>query len=764
MPRTISFLPMLAQSPLIANFMMTDNETLAARVEGAQSDGETPSASNSLLGSPTQTSSADTSLENSLLRETDRLDRLRPYPGILPCFLDGQAKLQELRRAKQPVSVDGRSLSVPALVVIARYDAEVKLDDRPDVKDAVLASRKALEDKLKSNTSIYGVSTGFGGSANTRTSHFNALGASLLQHHHSGILPLPNSQADLPLPLGDDYASLSMPVSWVRGAMVVRMNSLARGHSGVRWETVEQLGELVNRGVTPLVPLRGSISASGDLTPLAYVAGAISGHPHIRVRTRTPGEIVRASDPKLGLPPLRLQDKENLGIMNGTAFSAALGALAVHESVQLALLAQVCTALGTEALLGTQASHVPFIHDVCRPHPGQVECARTIHELLEGSGLATTGAVEKEVTIQEDGGHLRQDRYPLRTAAQYLGPWTEDILAAHATVTLECNTTTDNPLIDGTTGHVHHGGNFQAMAVTSAMEKTRLALFHVGKLLFAQLTELLNPLLNNGLPPSVAASEPSTDYHAKGLDINAASYVSEMGYLANPVSTHVQSAEMHNQAVNSLAFISARQTLTAIDVLSMLVSTYLYVLCQAIDIRVLQAEFSRPLPDILDSLLVSHFSISSDPALIRDLKQAIHGALLTSSTQDTHERMLHVAEASSLPLYRLGLPAVAVQAFVTDLSATLETRYNALRLDFLAGARGELTRVYMAPKTRKMYTFIREELGISMHGLVNSNGFLGKNGETDFGERSVGESVSVIYDAIRSGRVEKVLAGIFCDA
>lgn len=113
---------------------------------------------------------------------------------------------------------------------------------------------------------------------------------------------------------------------------------------------------------------RGSLPLS-DLTPLAYVAGAISGHPHIRVRTRA-GGIVRASE--AGLPKLQLQDKENLGIMNGTAFSAALGALAVHEAVQLGVLAQVCTALGTEALLGTQASHVPFIHDVCRPHPGQV--------------------------------------------------------------------------------------------------------------------------------------------------------------------------------------------------------------------------------------------------------------------------------------------------------------------------------------------------------------------------------------------------------
>jgi phenylalanine ammonia-lyase len=108
---------------------------------------------------------------------------------------------------------------------------------------------------------------------------------------------------------------------------------------------------------------------------------------------------------------------------------------------------------------------------------------------------------------------------------------------------------TDNPLIDSDTGKVHHGGNFQAMAVTNAMEKTRLSLHHIGKLLFAQCTELMNPDTNRGLPPSLAATDPSLDYHCKGLDIGTAAYVAELGYLASPVSTHIQSAEMHNQAV-----------------------------------------------------------------------------------------------------------------------------------------------------------------------------------------------------------------------
>ena len=169
---------------------------------------------------------------------------------------------------------------------------------------------------------------------------------------------------------------------------------------------------------------------------------------------------------------------------------------------------------------------------------------------------------------------MRQDRYPLRTAPQFLGPQAEDILSALAAITQECNSSkylkylnlfpylpphlpfllsplpaTDNPLVEAETGVIHHGGNFQAMTVTNAMEKTRLALHHIGKILFAQSTELCNPTMNNGLPPSLAATDPSLNYHGKGIDIATAAYVSELGYLANPVSTHIQSAEMHNQAI-----------------------------------------------------------------------------------------------------------------------------------------------------------------------------------------------------------------------
>jgi phenylalanine ammonia-lyase len=231
--------------------------------------------------------------------------------------------------------------------------------------------------------------------ADTRTPNTLALGSALLQHQHAGILP--SSTNVLPsLPLLDPMASTSMPESWVRGAILVRINSLIRGHSGVRWELIEKMVALLRANITPMVPLRGSISASGgtqiwslsvefangetilDLSPLSYVAGTLIGNPSIRVFD---GPVAfgargivssREALVKHKIEPIVLGAKEHLGILNGTAFSASVAALALNEAVHLALLAQICTAMGTEALLGVRGNYAPFIHEVARPHPGQV--------------------------------------------------------------------------------------------------------------------------------------------------------------------------------------------------------------------------------------------------------------------------------------------------------------------------------------------------------------------------------------------------------
>lgn len=245
--------------------------------------------------------------------------------------------------------------------------------------------------------------------ADTRTNAHAILGFALVQHQNCGVISTSTSGA---LPLGDPSASTTMPEAWVRAAMLIRANSLIRGHSAIRWELLENLTDFLRCNITPIVPLRGSISASGDLSPLSYVAGALSGSPAIQVYygpRNAPRRIVPAPKAleEAGLRPISLAPKEHLGLMNGTAFSAAVASLALADVMQLAVLAQVCTAMGTEALLGTRASYAPFIHDVARPHPGQIEVARVLTRLLDGSQLADE-ASEVELTVEEDNGKLRQ--------------------------------------------------------------------------------------------------------------------------------------------------------------------------------------------------------------------------------------------------------------------------------------------------------------------------------------------------------------------
>ncbi|KAF7782686.1 hypothetical protein Agabi119p4_2062 [Agaricus bisporus var. burnettii] len=695
--------------------------------------------------------------------------------SLLDAFVHSFKELESYKNGKSVV-VDGQNLSIAAVTAAARYNAPVALDKSPSIRDRMDASRQVISNKVDLGMSVYGVSTGFGGSANTRTDEPILLGNALLQHQHSGVLP--SSQEPLSvLPLSDPF-NLSMPESWVRGAILIRMNSLIRGHSGVRWELVEKMNELLRANITPLVPLRGSISASGDLSPLSYIAGALIGNPSIRCFDGPLAfgsrKIVSSHEALCShhIEPLPLASKEHLGILNGTAFSASVAALALNDAVHMALLTQVCTAMGTEALTGTRGSFDPFIHDVCRPHPGQIEAAKNIWDLLDGSNFAQTH--EAEVTIDQDEGTLRQDRYALRTAPQFIGPQIEDLLESLKTITTECNSTTDNPLVDGSTGVVHNGGNFQAMAVTNVMEKTRLSLHHMGKILFAQCAELIDPSMNRGLPPSLAATDPSLNYHCKGIDIGTAAYVAELGYLANPVSTHIQSAEMHNQAVNSLALISGRQTIAALETLSILASSYLYALCQALDLRAMQSEFLAGLykcvSEEMDKTFSSHLQDEERATLTRQVFDAMRQAHDNTSSMDAQERMRAIAAASTTVLLdfitgpafqnsqAVGSALSSIPTFRSRVAAQATVLLDSLRREYLSGGRGAAPASKYLNRTRPVYEFVRLELGIRMHGSENYSRFANGLGIDDV---TVGQNVSLIHEAIRDGKMQYIIANLF---
>ena len=610
---------------------------------------------------------------------------------------------------------------------------------------------------------VIGVNTGFGGSADTRTNHNEALQSALLQHHQFGVLT-PMDKGLTPA-TNDSTLSQAMPPAWVKGTMLVRCNSIARGHSAVSLHVIETIVALLKNNLTPIIPLRGSISASGDLSPLSYIAGTITGNPDIFVKASSGIISAKQALQQINIDPIVLGPKEGLGLMNGTATSAAVGSLALYETHQIAVLSQVLTAMALEALIGSAGNYDSFLAKV-RPHRGQMESAKNIRLFLSDSRLAR-GLDHQEDTRQR-GGLLYQDRYALRTASQWIGPQLEDLLLAHEQVTTELNSTTDNPLVDIAGGTTHHGGNFQAVSITSAMEKARLSLQMIGKMLFAQSSELINPMLSNGLPPNLAADEPSLSYTMKGVDIGMASYMSELAFLANPVSSHVQSAEMHNQAINSLAFISARYTLQAVELTSLMSASYLYTVCQALDLRVLTITYFQTVEPALYSLHCRIFG--KLPASI-DVDE-LHGRMwehiqviwLSTANKDSQDRCRHIVETALAVLadYFLNCSKQVLEGALSAISSWRSLAMPVL-LDTYISTRSSFynkqsTPEFLGRATRRMYVFVRKTLGVPFHtGLKDHPTPKDMYADDGSKKQTIGSWIGTIYESIRNGQLHEPL-------
>lgn len=448
----------------------------------------------------------------------------------------------------------------------------------------------------------------------------NVVGRMNDQANGTSVQPRSRPVYEEALPLDDPVVATRMSESWVRAAILIRINSLVSGHSGVRQGVVERMADLLEHGIIPRIPLRGSISASGDLSPLSYVGGVLQGKSTLTVwaddpstrgrRVTTAGQAFAEKS----LEPIRSEAKEGLAIVNGTAISCAVGALAIQEAQNLAILSQVLTATSVEALQGSIESVDPLFAAI-RPHPGQTESAHNIDQFLSGSQIVAVNDGSEE-------GILRQDIYSIRNASQWLGPSLEDLSLAHQQVTTECNSVTDNPLIEDE-GRMLHGGNFQAEAVTSSIEKTRLALQSIGQMLSTQCTELINPATNRGLPSNLVADEPGESFIFKAVDLMATALQSELGFLSNSAGTYVQPSKVGNQAFNSLALISARYTHTAVDVLSQLAVGHLMALCQALDLRAMHSRFLDDFKKPFHTALKDTFGLSLDEADLLDLYRTL---------------------------------------------------------------------------------------------------------------------------------------------
>lgn len=627
-----------------------------------------------------------------------------------------------------------------------------------------------------------GVNTGFGGSANTRTKAVEELQRLLVRELHYGILAQPDTlkfqkegekpQAMTTLPLDDTMAATCMPESWTRAGMIIRLNSLSSGASGVHLSTVNALAQLLEHNITPRIPIRGSISASGDLSPLSYIGGVMQGKSTLTTwagdRSTGQRRIVKANLAlaEANIKPIVLGAKEGLAIVNGTAISAGVAALAMHEIHAQAILSQVLTAMSVEALRGTDESFDRFFAEV-RPHPGQRESAANIYAFLAESRLVHRSDGSEETS-------LRQDRYSIRTASQWLGPVLEDLLLAHQQVLIEINSVTDNPLVDAQQNRMLHGGNFQAKAITSAMEKVRQGCQTIGRMLSVQCTELINPATNRGLPPNLVIDEPSVSYIWKGSDIMIAALQSELGFLANSVGSHVQSAEMGNQALNSLALISARYTLDALDVLTQISAVHLIALCQGMDIRVMNINFLNAFESTFAQEFRGSFeSLSEDYSWLDRLEPILWSAFKRScdetTSRDSERRFEFIITSLQPKILELAPSSVetllALKAWTKRCSFLALEAYTINRDSYILNPNAV---PYLGSASRHMYKFVREQLHVPlMHKecirtpepeLVDGETDHTRNDQSEaLDTLTVGSFMTAVYESMRNGTLYAVV-------
>src|SRR5215210_7569043 len=516
-----------------------------------------------------------------------------------------------LPRTDLPLELDGRSLTIEDVVAFACGDAKCALS--AESAEKIEATRSLKQDLISREIPIYGVTTGFGDSA------------------HRQISPSKTArlQQNLLRFLGCGTGQLASP-EVTRATMLLRANCLARGNSGVRLELVERLLLYLNNDVLPLVPERGSCGASGDLVPLSYVGSALVGE----VEVLHDGEVKDSMEvlSELGLEPLELEAKEGLALTNGTSFMSAFAALAVWDAEELALVSDLCTAMASEALLGNRGHFNAFIFEN-KPHPGQVESARVIRELLAGSGLS----LDSEEIFAGDGlggkeflelERQVQDRYSIRCAPHVNGALRDTLAWVRRWVEVEINSSDDNPLFDAASGRVQSGGNFYGSHITQAMDSLKIAVANLCDLMDRQLELVVDEKFNAGLTPNLIpffdedSPEAGLHHGFKGMQLCCSAMTAEALKLSNPASVFSRSTEAHNQDKVSMGSIAARDARSIIELAQNIAAIHLLAVCQALDLRGLEkaSQKSRAAHELVRSRVPF---LEGDRRMDKDIEEAV---------------------------------------------------------------------------------------------------------------------------------------------
>ena len=452
---------------------------------------------------------------------------------------------------KPEVVLNGYDLTLADIVAIGIGDKKVAL-----CKEALVRcqeSRDFLTSQIEKNHIIYGVNTSFGPMCNKIISddEFVTLQNNLIKSHAAG--------------LGD-------PLKYyiAQSAMVVRLNALVKGFSGIRVEVLEHIAAMINAGIAPYIPSNGSVGASGDLIHLAHLALSIIGEGKVFVK----GELVDAAKAlkDAGLEPMKLTYKEGIALMNGTSVMTALAAYVLFGAQKLLNVSCVTAAMAMEIFGGIDDAFDEDLHLV-KPHPGQLKIAETMRNLYRGSGNITLRENMHDLIRQEDNGQVVyetsinvQEVYSIRCTPQVLAPVCEAIEYGVRTVECEANSSNDNPIVIPQKQKIIHGGNFHGQSIAFSMDSLCMAIATLCNISERRLNKLLDKKLNEGLPEHlISGGEPGLNMGFMGAQYLATSTTAENRQLACPVGVNSISCNASNQDVVSMGTVAARKAYSSVS-------------------------------------------------------------------------------------------------------------------------------------------------------------------------------------------------------
>ncbi|CAD5106499.1 HAL/PAL/TAL family ammonia-lyase [Zestomonas carbonaria] len=491
----------------------------------------------------------------------------------------------------EPVIFGERPLTIESVVALSQRRARACLQNDDAYRARIARGAQFLDSLLDREGSIYGVTTGYGDSCvvSVPPHQVEALPRHLYTFHGCGLGRLL------------DEAS-------TRAVLAARLQSLCQGVSGVRMELLERLQAFLDHDVLPLIPEEGSVGASGDLTPLSYVAATLSGEREVlyRGQRRSAAEV----HAELGWTPLTLRPKEALALMNGTAVMTALACQAYGRADYLLRLATRITALNVVALAGNP-EHFDERLFAAKPHPGQMQVAAWLRQ-----DLAIDGPTPPL--------HRLQDRYSLRCAPHVLGVLADSLGLLRQFIETELNSANDNPLIDPDAGRVLHGGHFYGGHVAFAMDSLKNLIGNLADLLDRQFALLVDVRYNHGLPSNLSGAPAETamiNHGFKAVQIGASAWTAEALKNTLPASVFSRSTECHNQDKVSMGTIAARDALRSLELAEQVAAATLLAANQGVWLR--QREEARSLPEPLAAM---HEQLAADfPPVIED--RALEGEL-----------------------------------------------------------------------------------------------------------------------------------------